>query len=649
MLIRTWDFFLVCLTIALVEAAGPFTPSIAQYNWQKSEIMALIHFNMGTFFTNGDPSCTTSNWPESHDPNAFAPTALNVSQWIDSMDELGITEGVITAKHGCGFYIWPTNVTLPDGRPYGYNVNESLNVMKEFTEAMTARGKGYGAYYSLTNNFYLNLFSFKVKDPSTLIPYQVNISQADWEVLALESLRELWTTFPNMTEAWLDGGSPLEMKANLTELFNTLQPQALALNGEGISRSPGRWSGTEGDVPPGWPNIWSTTCCDVNAADPAHTCEGSGCSPNDPRGTAFYAPSSTDYTLQAGDVWFWEENAPLRPITELISTYHATVGANTVLELDFAISRTGQLAQSHVDLYKSFGQWIRNCYGIPLAQAQLVKGEYSITLPLSSNGPEGQLMDRIVLEESLEVDGYGQCITNYTLEVMLAGSSSWDTFGKSGAFLIGRKRIELNSPTPGTEGPAMNVTSVRFTITEWICEPMVNISIFSPTNCSPPPPPPPPPPKSMVKFVFPNGQCLVTNTTGVPCTGTPYSLCHVFLGDCDSQSAFWDDGNNGLAGHYLTSLANNQSYSNAINIDCNSCLEHAVAKVLPGTSSSSDIVFANGQLLYACGGVDGLCLDSGLDGPPTPPCGGEAYMPTQVQVGLCSKIGTQGLTRQVIS
>lgn len=46
----------------------------------------------------------------------------------------------------------------------------------------------------------------------------------------------------------------------------------------------------------------------------------------------------------AGDVWFWEP-APqtLRKRDELISTYHATVGHNTVLELDFAIDRTGQV------------------------------------------------------------------------------------------------------------------------------------------------------------------------------------------------------------------------------------------------------------------------------------------------------------------
>jgi hypothetical protein len=126
----------------------------------------------------------------------------------------------------------------------------------------------------------------------------------------------------------------------------------------------------------------------------------------------------------------------------------------------------------------------------------------------------------------------------------------------------------------------------------------VNISFFSPVNCNPPPPPPPPPPASRVKFIFQDGRCLVTNSSGVPCASMPYTLCHVFLGDCNSLSAEWDDGNNGIAGHYLTSLANNNSYSNAINIDCNSCAIHSVAKLLPGSSSASDIVFSNGQLVY---------------------------------------------------
>ena len=48
-------------------------------------------------------------------PNSFAPSRLNVSNWVESMLAIGATEAVLTAKHGCGFYLWPTNVTLPDG------------------------------------------------------------------------------------------------------------------------------------------------------------------------------------------------------------------------------------------------------------------------------------------------------------------------------------------------------------------------------------------------------------------------------------------------------------------------------------------------------------------------------------------------------
>jgi hypothetical protein len=67
-----------------------------------------------SFFSAGDPGCTPENWPGvngSSNPAAFNPTNLNVSQWVDSMEALGINEAVLTAKHGCGFYLWDTNVS----------------------------------------------------------------------------------------------------------------------------------------------------------------------------------------------------------------------------------------------------------------------------------------------------------------------------------------------------------------------------------------------------------------------------------------------------------------------------------------------------------------------------------------------------------
>lgn len=71
---------------------------------------------------------------------------------------LGATSGVLTAKHGCGFLAWATNVTLPAGSPYRYHVPEDkYPVLRNFVASMTEAGLGYGFYYSLTNNFFLNV------------------------------------------------------------------------------------------------------------------------------------------------------------------------------------------------------------------------------------------------------------------------------------------------------------------------------------------------------------------------------------------------------------------------------------------------------------------------------------------------------------
>ena len=65
-------------------------------------------------------------------------------------------------------------------------------------------------------------------------------------------------------------------------------------------------------------------CCTQGAGAPPENC-------SDPS-TAMFYPSATDYTLQQGDVWFWEPalqdsgTQELRKFDELIYTYHQTVG-----------------------------------------------------------------------------------------------------------------------------------------------------------------------------------------------------------------------------------------------------------------------------------------------------------------------------------
>ena len=187
-------------------ASAPPVPTPQQLQYQGG-ISALIHFGMATFFHDGDPGerertthvrartcahakrtrlrthtrsaharlttnarpaparagCTRENWLgcdpnggcNSSDVNSFAPTNLNVTNWVESFVALGATSAVLTAKHGCGFLAWETATTLPDGSAYRYHVSAEQSTAKKFVAATTAAGIGHGFYYSLTNNFYV--------------------------------------------------------------------------------------------------------------------------------------------------------------------------------------------------------------------------------------------------------------------------------------------------------------------------------------------------------------------------------------------------------------------------------------------------------------------------------------------------------------
>jgi hypothetical protein len=314
----------------------------------------------------------------------------------------------------------------------------------------------------------------------------------------------------------------------------------------------------------------------------------------------------------------------------MVMTYHATVGANTVMELDFAIDRTGNVAPSHAALYAAFGAWRRACYGTPLSSARLAPGQASVTVAL----PDGATMDRVVLQEAQAAGTYGDCVANYTLEVEVGGG--WLPFGRMGAHLVGNKRIELNGGGPGVLGPSLNATAVRFTVTRQFCPSDVTVSAFSPEPCVPKPPPPPKP-VSRVRFRYSDGRCLVTNDT---CVKFP---CPLFLGDCAAATAVWDDRGDTPDDPVLVNLG--VGAENVVNADCNRCTPHTVLKLESGSPAS--IVFSGGQLRYSCGGLPGLCISGGLQGPPNKPCGGEPVLAQQVQVDQCASAGTQGWTRQV--
>eukprot|EP01045_Picozoa_sp_COSAG04_P025592 COSAG04_NODE_3386_length_2867_cov_2.128251_1_plen_124_part_10 len=93
---------------------------------------------MATFIEDGDPGCTSENWNRkqpyaagpSADPATFDPAHLDFGNWADSFDALGVRNAVMTAKHGCGFLLWPTATRLPDGSDYDYCVGKRRSSIK---------------------------------------------------------------------------------------------------------------------------------------------------------------------------------------------------------------------------------------------------------------------------------------------------------------------------------------------------------------------------------------------------------------------------------------------------------------------------------------------------------------------------------------
>jgi alpha-L-fucosidase len=147
-----------------------------------------------------------------------------------SVTALGANIAILTAKHGCGFTLWPTQSTLPDGAKYGYDVAApgALNrdVLQEFVDSANAAGVGYGFYYSLEKSFYLcHSFSGTNSCGDKVLPGQKNFTEAQYGKIVEAQVTELWSNYGNLTEVWVDSAYPKTFDAGA--LMSKLQPQAV--------------------------------------------------------------------------------------------------------------------------------------------------------------------------------------------------------------------------------------------------------------------------------------------------------------------------------------------------------------------------------------------------------------------------------------
>ena len=378
---------------------------------------------------------------------------------MESITALGANIAILTAKHGCGFTLWPTDSKLADGTPYNYDVSATggfqRDVLREFVASANAAGIGYGFYYSLMKSFYLcRSFSGTNSCLDEVLPGQLNYTDAEYGAIAKAQVTELWSKYGNLTEIWVDSAFPKTFDAGA--IMQRLQPQAV-----GSPRNPTGWCGTESGHPShdqGGGPVWSTGS--ARSADHYH---------GDPDSDV-WEPKFCDPQLFQEHVWFWEPNLKVRTLQMLIPIYHDIVGRGMVMELAFSIDRDGLVQDTHATMYKALGAWVRQCYGTPLASmlgnGASVNGS-TFDLQLGAN----VTFDRFQLQEETLV---GQRVRNFTISMMTKQEESekksvseWKTLVTSSA--IGTKSILLLDKPMTTSEPMV----VRLTIDRAIAVPIL--------------------------------------------------------------------------------------------------------------------------------------------------------------------------------
>jgi len=461
--------------IAQTKAPAPFgpVPSENQMRWQEMEYYAFVHFSLNTY--------TDQSWGYGNeDVNLFNPKELDCRQWARICKEAGMKAIILTAKHHCGFCVWPSKFTE-------YSVKNSpwRNGKGDLVQEMADACKEY----ELKLGIYLSPWDRNHPD----------YGKPEYITYFRNQLTELLTNYGEIFEVWFDGanggdgyyGGANETRKidrttyydwkNTYALIRKLQPNIVIWN-DGGDRGDLRWVGTEeGFV--GETN-WSllNSIGEVEWSMLHHGLE---------TGNA-WVPAEVNTSIRPE--WFYHpsEDDKVKSVPKLMETYYNSIGHNATLLLNFPIMPNGLIHPSDEKAVLEFAKAVKESFAVNLvekanAEASNVRGnarkfnaamvidsdnksywatdDSVATASLTLNFDEPTLFNRFIIQEYIRL---GQRVKAFSVEAFVDGI--WKEIAK--ATTIGYKRI-LRFPSVEAAKVRINITASKS------CPVISNIGIYS--------------------------------------------------------------------------------------------------------------------------------------------------------------------------
>jgi alpha-L-fucosidase len=415
-----WSILLFGIALAAISAVAQSSANIApapyQVAWQDLEFGVILHFSTNTFLNREWGDGTAS-------PSVFNPAQFDPDQWMQAIRASGAKYVVLVAKHHDGFCLWPTQQTDYSVRSTPWKDGKG-DVVGDVARAARKYGLRFGVYLSPWDRH-----EPKYKD------------SAAYDAYYNAELEELASSYGDLVEFWLDGAGSAGHVYNFPKIIETLrtyQPNTVVFADTALFEyGDARWVGNEAGVV-NYEN-WNVI---------------------DRHGYLRWRPVEADTPLRKVH-WFWHPNdeASLKSVNELLTTYDATVGRGAQLMLGIAPDDRGLIPDSDVNRLKEFGAALRQretnnlaLHHRPTSPAigAALDGDPDTfwSAPAGSHHADLEVdFDKpVTFDHALTTEWLndGQHVEKYAIEVWDGKSSRWARVAEAQA--IGHKKIDGFAP-----------------------------------------------------------------------------------------------------------------------------------------------------------------------------------------------------------